>query len=71
MTKLKELKSKIEQLPPKAINDLGAYVDFLMQGNNRKVTGKLSQKWAGGLKNLKANFTSLELQKKALEWRKD
>lgn len=70
MTKLKELKLKIEQLPPGAINDLGAYVDFLMQGEKPKSSRKLSQKWAGGLRNLKKTYTSVELQKKALEWRK-
>lgn len=30
---------------------------------------KLSQNWAGALKEYRSQYTSLELQKKALEWR--
>lgn len=70
MTKLKELKSKIEHLPPGAIGDLGTYVDFLVQVNKPSNGGKLKQKWAGGLKGLRKTYTSIELQKKAMEWRK-
>jgi len=31
----------------------------------------LKQGWAGGLSSLKGSYTSMELQKKALEWRSD
>ena len=70
MTKLKELKSKIEKLPPEAINDLGTYVELLIKSKGLRNPVKLNQKWAGGLRNLKKTYTSLKLQKKALEWRK-
>jgi len=70
MTKLKELKLKIEHLPPGAISDLGTYVDFLMQLSNPNNDRKLKQKWAGGLKNMRKIYTSIELQRKALEWRR-
>lgn len=32
---------------------------------------KLSQDWAGALKNHSKEYTSLELQKKSLDWRGD
>jgi hypothetical protein len=32
---------------------------------------KLQMNWAGGLSEFHGQFTSLELQKKALEWRGD
>jgi Protein of unknown function (DUF2281). len=69
MTKLKELKSKIEKLSPGAINDLDLFVEALMNKSKSK-SGQLKQNWAGGLKAVKKQFSSLELQKKALEWRK-
>ena len=69
MTKLKKLKSKIEHLPPGAISDLGNYVDFLMQLSKPGNGWKLKQKWVGGLKNIRKIYTSIELKKKALEWR--
>lgn len=37
----------------------------------RKKSKTLDQSWAGALKEYKNKFTSLELQKKALEWRGD
>ena len=64
MTKIKELKSKIEHVPPSAINDLGIYLDFLMQLTKPDNDVRLKQKWAGGLKNLRKTYTSIELQKK-------
>lgn len=69
MTKLMELKSKIEKLSPGAIKDLDLFVEsFLKSKSDSK---KLQQNWAGGLKTFRKQFTSLELQKKALEWRKN
>lgn len=70
MTKLKELKSKIEQLSPSAINDLDMFVESLLKRSNAS-SKKLQQSWAGGLKAFRRQYGSLELQKKALEWRKD
>lgn len=31
---------------------------------------KMNFKWAGGLDHLKREYTSIELQKKGIEWRK-
>jgi DNA-directed RNA polymerase specialized sigma24 family protein len=36
-----------------------------------KPVRKLKQNWAGGLSDYSSQYTSLELQKKALEWRGD
>lgn len=36
-----------------------------------KPARKLTQNWAGGLSDYSSQYTSLELQKKALEWRGD
>jgi hypothetical protein len=36
-----------------------------------KKKSKLRQNWAGALKEYKGQYTSLELQKKALDWRGD
>ena len=53
---LKNLENKILSLPP----------EFQQNVNDKK---PLNLKWAGALKDYKKEFTSLELQKKALEWR--
>jgi len=67
MNALKNIESKINKLTPGMIEDLDRYLDYLI---NRKVIRKsrrLKQDWAGGLKDIK--LTSIELQKKALDWR--
>lgn len=40
-------------------------------GSSAKSARKLKQNWAGGLSKYREQYTSLELQKKALEWRGD
>lgn len=37
--------------------------------NRKKEEKKLTQNWAGAMSNFRHQYTSLELQKKALEWR--
>lgn len=69
MTKIKQLEKKISKLAPNYVDDLEQYIDFLLQKNKPISAGRLKQNWAGGLKHLKNKFTSIELQKKALEWR--
>ena len=67
MRAIKNIESKINQLTPGMIDELDKYLDYLI---NRKVIRKskrVKQDWAGGLKDVK--MTSIELQKKALDWR--
>ena len=47
------------------------FVDFLLEKRSRKSGRKLRQDWAGALEDYRGQYTSLELQKKALEWRGD
>jgi len=44
---------------------------FLLETKVRPKRSKLRMNWAGGLSEFREQFTSLELQKKALEWRGD
>jgi hypothetical protein len=43
-------------------------VDFLLQKAIKKTGKKLKLDWAGGLKEYRDTYTSLELQRKNLEW---
>ena len=67
----KNLEEKILSLPPELRQNVNNFVDFLFEKVKRKrgVKKKLSLKWAGALRDYKKRFTSIELQKKALEWR--
>ncbi|MDA1191021.1 MAG: DUF2281 domain-containing protein [Candidatus Poribacteria bacterium] len=63
------LERKIRELPPDLQREVEAFVDNL---TNRREGGKhrfAKQDWGGALSHLRDQYTSLELQKKALEWR--
>lgn len=65
----KTLKEKIDRLPPELQEEVEEYVQALIesrQGSERKIP---QFRWAGALKELKDQYTSVELQHKANEWR--
>jgi len=67
---MKTLEEKIKALPPEFQKEVEEFVDFLLE-RSKKLGRKLRQDWAGALKEYRNQYTSLELQKKALEWRGD
>ena len=69
MRNLKSIEHKIHNLPPTLIDEVELYLDFLLQKFKVPPKGKLKQSWAGALKEYRSEFTSIELQKKALDWR--
>jgi len=68
MQRLKEL---VDQLPPELEQEARDFVEFLLKKRAEKKGRKLRQDWAGALSDYRDQYTSLELQKKALEWRGD
>jgi len=70
---MKTLEEKIRELPPELRQEVEDFVEFLWEKRVRGVHGgkKLRQDWAGALSEYRERYTSLELQKKALEWRED
>lgn len=67
MKAIKNIESKISQLSPGLIEELNQFLDYLINKKNSQKSRKLNQDWAGGLKDV--NMSSIELQKKALDWR--
>lgn len=61
------LEEKIRQLPPDAQKRVEEFVESLVNSSKPKQS-QLRLSWAGGLREFRDRFTSLELQKKALEW---
>jgi hypothetical protein len=68
---MKNLEERIKALPPELHQEVMDFVDFLLEKRGRRPGKKLRQDWAGALKDYREQYTSLELQKKALEWRGD
>jgi Uncharacterized conserved small protein len=71
MQTAKELKELIDQLPLELQQEVRDFVEFLLERKARKRGKKLRQDWAGALRDYRDQYTSLELQRKALEWRGD
>ncbi len=68
---MKSLEEKIRELPPEIREEVEDFIEFLLKKKKRKKRKTLKQDWAGGLKDLRDKYTSLELQKKAIELRGD
>jgi mRNA-degrading endonuclease RelE of RelBE toxin-antitoxin system len=65
------LKEYLEKLPPELQKEVKDFVEFLLEKRVKKSGKRLNLNWAGALKDYRDKYTSLELQKKALEWRGD
>jgi hypothetical protein len=68
MTVVEKIVSQINKLPPNLLTELEDYVGKLSKQKSKTKKGVLKQNWAGALKEFKTQYTSLELQKKALDW---
>ncbi len=68
---MENIDEMVKQLPPDLQREVKDFVIFLIEKKARKHGKKLRQDWAGALKEYRQKYTSLELQKKALEWRGD
>ena len=60
------LRELVEQLPPELQQEVRDFVEFLLEKRVKKPKRKLRLDWAGGLKEYRDKYTSLELQKKSL-----
>ncbi len=69
-TNVKDIKKMIDGLPDDLKNEVFDFVEFIIEKKYKTHAGpkRLSLKWAGGLEEYKNKFTSLELQKKSMDW---
>ena len=58
----------MKQLPPYLQQEVLDFAQYLLDTKVRRKQKKLRMTWAGALREFRAQYTSLELQKKALEW---
>ena len=68
---MKPLVELLQELPPDAQAEVRDFIEFLLVKRARKPATKLRQDWAGVLRDVRDQYTSLELQRKALDWRGD
>jgi hypothetical protein len=63
------LEEKIRKLPPELQKEVEEFIDSLAEKSGRKRRRKPEFRWAGALKDLRGQYTSVELQHKIAEWR--
>jgi hypothetical protein len=68
---MKSLEELLKELPLQLQNEVREYAQYLVDTKVKPKRKYLRMDWAGGLKEFRGQYTSLELQKKALEWRED
>ncbi|MBS3984576.1 MAG: DUF2281 domain-containing protein [Selenomonadales bacterium] len=65
---MQSIQELVEKLPPDLQQEVRDFVEFLWERKVYRRQRKLRLTWAGALREHRTQFTSLELQKKALEW---
>ncbi|MEW6003138.1 MAG: DUF2281 domain-containing protein, partial [Nitrospirota bacterium] len=65
---MKTFEELIKELPPDLQKEVYDFAKFLLESKVRPRQKKLRMTWAGALREFRDKFTSIELQKKALEW---
>ena len=65
---MKTMAEMIKDLPPDLQQEVRQFVEFLLTTKVHPKQTKLRMSWAGGLAEFRDQFTSLDLQKKALGW---
>ena len=71
MTTQEAIQDLIKALPPELQREVEDFIRFLLEKRVKKHGRRLRQDWAGALRDYRDQYTSLELQRKALEWRGD
>jgi hypothetical protein len=66
-----QIEQKIKMLSPELQHEVEDFIEFLIQRKKIKSGKKLRQDWAGKLRDFRDQYTSIELQKKSLDWRGD
>lgn len=65
------LEEIIKQLPPELRREVEDFARFLLAERTGKPRRRFRFDWEGALEDLRDQYTSVELQHKALEWRGD
>jgi hypothetical protein len=65
---MESIEELMEKLPPDLQQEVRDFARFLVEKRAKPKRKKLRLTWAGGLREFRDQYTSLELQNKSLEW---
>jgi hypothetical protein len=70
-TSAQVVQEKMQQLSAQQQAEVIDFIDFLLSKKSPKPKTKMTLDWAGGLKDLREQYTSVELQHQANIWREE
>lgn len=62
------IKEMVKQLPPEMQEEVRDFIEFLLEKRVRKPKRELKLDWRGALRDLRDQYTSVQLQHRAPEW---
>jgi hypothetical protein len=62
------LEQMVNELPPELQEEVRDFVEFLLEKRVRKPKAELTLSWRGALRDMREQYTSVDLQHKALQW---
>ena len=62
------LEEMVRNLPLEIRQEVRDFIEFLLEKRVRKPQAELSLEWRGALRDLRDQYTSVELQHEALRW---
>ncbi len=65
---MKTLEEILRELPPELRQQVQHYAEFLLAQRAKRKQKYLRMSWRGALSDLRDEYTSVELQHKALDW---
>jgi len=72
MNTFENIRAKIDKLPEHVKPELNDFIEFLLSKYGKKINQSYSNfkfDWEGKLSKLKSEYSSVELQHKAMDWR--
>lgn len=66
---MRSLEERIRELPPELRHEIEDFLEFLLEKSRRRPRGRPTFSWAGALRDLRDQYTSVELQHRISEWR--
>lgn len=68
---MKTLEEMVKGLPPELQKEVEEFVKMLLERHAKKSKGKMKFDWEGALQDMRDRYTSVELQHKINDWRRE
>jgi hypothetical protein len=65
---MESIEELMEKLPPDLQQEVKDFARFLVEKKAKPKRKKLRLSWAGGLREFRDEYSSLDIQKRSLEW---